>query len=57
MQKKSTKELRNVSWQCPAGKGRIRPARCLTCEYYGGVQNSGVLCFRANRWFPYTKTA
>lgn len=38
---------------CPKVKRNIGPSRCLTCEHFGGFRNSGVLCFKVNRWLAY----
>ncbi|MGI6567347.1 MAG: hypothetical protein ACOX3I_08525 [Limnochordia bacterium] len=34
---------------CPKRNMQISPSRCLTCSYFGGYHNQGVLCFKAKR--------
>lgn len=38
---------------CPKVKRNVGPSRCLMCPYFGGFKNSGVLCYKANRWIKY----
>lgn len=40
---------------CPQKQWDVPPSRCLTCEYCGGLNRGGVLCFKANRKLPYSQ--
>ncbi|HHT73827.1 MAG TPA: hypothetical protein GX008_08940 [Firmicutes bacterium] len=39
--------------KCPLKGITFRPSMCLTCEHCGGLNNGGVLCFKANRRLDY----
>lgn len=39
--------------KCPLKGVTFRPSMCLTCEHCGGLNNGGVLCFKANRRLDY----
>ena len=39
--------------KCPLKGVTFRPSLCLTCQHCGGLNNGGVLCFKANRKLDY----